>query len=407
MNPQPLDLNSRLASHLADIPRSGIRDFFEVVETMTDVISLGIGEPDFVTPWHIREATIYALEHGRTNYTSNLGTPRLRELISSHVAERDGVFYSPKDEVLVTVGVSEALDLALRALINPGDEVIYHEPCYVSYSPSIVMAHGVPVGVPTYAEDGFGVRAEMIRERITPKTKAVILSFPTNPTGGVLESPELERVAEVAIEHDLLVITDEIYSELTYDGGRHQSIAAVPGMRERTIFLHGFSKAYAMTGYRLGYACAPAVLTEAMMKIHQYSMLCASILAQEAACEALENGQRAVEEMRDAYEGRRNVIVDSLNEIGLACLKPKGSFYVFPDIRGTGLSSKEFALRLLKEKSVAVVPGTAFGPSGEGFVRACYATRLDQIKEACRRIGDFCAEVGMKNPSVVETSQIA
>lgn len=383
-----------LAQHMTTIPRSGIRDFFQVVETMPEVISLSIGEPDFVTPWNIREATIYALEKGKTTYTSNLGSPKLRDLISDHIAQRVGVRYQPKNEILVTVGVSEALDLALRALINPGDEVLYHEPCYVSYSPSILMAHGVPVAVPTRVEEGFSVTAEAIKSRITPRTKAILLNFPTNPTGGVLLGEELERVAEVCIKHDLIVITDEIYDELIYDGIRHESIVSIPGMRERTIYLNGFSKAYAMTGFRLGYSCAPAWLTEAMMKIHQYSMLCASILAQEAACEALANGAASVEEMRKSYEMRRNFIVERLNGLGMKCLKPKGSFYVFPQVPGyTGLNSKDFALGFLNQHKVAFVPGSAFGPSGEGYVRCCYATALTQIKEAMDRLEIYLGDL--------------
>ena len=386
-----------LANHLQQIPRSGIRDFFEVVETMANVISLSIGEPDFATPWHIREATIYALEQGKTGYTSNLGSPKLRDAIAKHVRKHFGIQYQPRTEVLVTVGVSEALDLALRAIINPGDEVLYHEPCYVSYNPGIQMAHGVPVPVPTRESEAFALTAQEIEKRITPKSKALVLNFPTNPTGGCLERDELERIAHLACQHDLLVITDEIYSELVYDGHQHISIATFPGMRERTIFLHGFSKAYAMTGYRLGYACAPAPLTEAMMKIHQYSMLCASILAQEAAFEALENGAAEVERMRKSYEMRRNFIVSKFNEIGLPCLKPKGSFYVFPKVRSVGLSSKDFALGLLQEKKVAVVPGSAFGASGEGFIRCCYATSIEQIKEAMGRIEAYCQELDSRS----------
>ena len=380
---------SPVARHVRDIPRSGIRDFFEVVQTMADVISLGIGEPDFVTPWHIREAAVYSLERGHTGYTSNLGLPKLREHIARYVQKHFGVAYDGQTEVLVSVGVSEALDLALRALLDPGDEVLYHEPCYVSYSPSIALAHGVPVAVPTRAEDGFALRAEAVAARITPRSKVLMLNFPTNPTGATMRVEELESIAALCRRHDLIVLTDEIYSELTYDGGAHTSIAALPGMRERTIFLHGFSKAFAMTGFRIGYACAPAPLIEAMMKIHQYGILCASITSQEAAIEALKHGDPAVETMRRDYEGRRNFIVKALNDLGLPCHKPRGSFYVFPDIRPSGLTSQEFSLRLLKEKKVAVVPGTAFGPSGEGFVRACYATSLPQIKTAIGLIGEF------------------
>jgi aminotransferase len=380
---------SRIADHVRTIPRSGIRDFFEIVQSMKEVISLGIGEPDFVTPWHIREAAIYSLEKGRTGYTSNLGAPRLRRAIAAYVENHFSVGYNPHDEIIVTVGVSEAIDLALRALLNPGDEVLYHEPCYVSYSPSILLAGGVPVAVATRAEDEFTLRAADLEKAITPKTRVLMLNFPTNPTGAVMPQEEFKKIAALAVKHDLVVLSDEIYSELTYDEVPHHSIAALPGMKERTVFLHGFSKAFAMTGWRIGYACGPADIIEAMMKIHQYSILCAPVMAQEAALEALERGQRSMERMREEYRLRRNLIVTSLTEAGIPCHLPKGAFYVFPDIRGTGMTSKDFALKLLEEKKVAVVPGTAFGPSGEGYVRCSYATALDQIKIAVERIADF------------------
>jgi len=380
---------SRIADHVRTIPRSGIRDFFEIVQSMKEVISLGIGEPDFVTPWHIRESAIYSLEKGRTGYTSNLGAPRLRRAIAAYVENHFSVGYNPHDEIIVTVGVSEAIDLALRALLNPGDEVLHHEPCYVSYSPSILLAGGVPVAVATRAEDEFTIRAADLEKAITPKTRVLMLNFPTNPTGAVMPQEELKKIAALAVKHDLVVLSDEIYSELTYDEVPHHSIAALPGMKERTVFLHGFSKAFAMTGWRIGYACGPADIIEAMMKIHQYSILCAPVMAQEAAFEALERGQRSMERMREEYRLRRNLIVTSLNEAGIPCHLPKGAFYVFPDIRGTGMTSKDFALKLLEEKKVAVVPGTAFGPSGEGYVRCSYATALDQIKIAVERISDF------------------
>ncbi len=380
---------SPVAAHVRAIPRSGIRDFFEVVQSTPGVISLGIGEPDFVTPWHIREAAIYSLEKGRTGYTSNLGLPNLRAGIAGYVAGQFGVRYDPASEVIVTVGVSEAIDLALRALLDPGDEVIYHEPCYVSYSPSIALAHGMPVAVCTRAEDGFALRAEAVAAAITPRTKVLMLNFPTNPTGGVLSAADLEGIAELCRRHDLIVLTDEIYSELLYDGARHTSLASLPGMRERTILLHGFSKAFAMTGWRIGYACASAELVEAMMKIHQYGILCASITSQEAAIEALRRGAPEIERMRRDYEARRNFIVKACNDLGLPCLTPRGAFYVFPDIRSTGLTSQEFALRLLREKKVAVVPGPAFGACGEGHVRCSYATSLPQIKTAMRLMGEF------------------
>lgn len=383
---------SFVADHVAGIPRSGIRDFFELVQNTTGVISLGVGEPDFATPWHIREAAIYALERGRTQYTSNLGLLKLREAIARYVAKNFSVAYDPRNQVIVTVGVSEALDLALRAVLNPGDEVIYHEPCYVSYSPSVVLAHGKPVPVACRAEDGFAVTARAIEAAITPRSKVLMLNFPTNPTGGTMTRAQLEEIAAVARRHNLLVLSDEIYSELTFEG-EHVSIASLPGMAERTIFLHGFSKAYAMTGFRIGYACGPAALIEAMMKIHQYSMLCASIIAQEAALEALERGGPATAEMREQYRLRRNFIVKSLNDMGLKCHLPRGSFYAFPSLENVGLPAKEFALGLLKEEQVACVPGGAFGASGEQFLRCCFATAFDQLEEAMKRMARHVARV--------------
>ena len=366
-----------IAAHVREIPKSGIREFFDIVAQEKEVISLGVGEPDFDTPWHIREAAIYSLEHGRTHYTSNLGLPELRTSICKYVHKHFRIAYDPRTEVIITVGVSEAIDLALRALLDPGDEVLYHEPCYVSYSPSVIMAHGVPVAVPTRAEENFRLTAEALAQYITPRSKVLMLNFPCNPTGATQTRAELEKIARLCIDHDLIVLTDEIYSELTYDGAEHFSIAALPGMRDRCIFLHGFSKAFAMTGFRIGYACAPAPLTDAMMKIHQYAILCANTMAQDAAIEALENGSRAVEAMRREYEHRRNYIVRSLNDLGLTCFQPVGAFYVFPNITSSGLTSRQFSLGLLEKKKVACVPGPAFGPSGEGFVRCCYATSLD------------------------------
>jgi aminotransferase len=388
-----MTLKKQIANHVRTIPRSGIRDFFEIVQSMKDVISLGIGEPDFHTPWHIREAAIYSLERGHTGYTSNLGLPKLRECISGYVAQHFGVRYDAATEIIVTVGVSEAIDLALRALLNPGDEVLYHEPCYVSYNPSIALAHGIPVAVPTRAEENFQLTAAALETKITAASKVLMLNFPCNPTGATQTREELEKIAELCIQHDLVVLTDEIYSELTYEGGEHVSIAALPGMRERTVFLHGFSKAFAMTGFRIGYACAPAILTEAMMKVHQYAILCANTMAQDAAIEALEHGAKDVDSMRKEYEMRRNFIVRSLNDLGLECFKPHGAFYVFPNITSSGLSSRDFSLQLLEKKKVACVPGTAFGPSGEGFIRCSYATSLEQIKIAMERLAEFVAEV--------------
>jgi len=382
-----------IAEHIKGIPRSGIRDFFEIVQSMSDVISLGIGEPDFATPWHIREAAIYALERGRTGYTSNLGLPRLRRSISDYIQKHFGIRYEPLSEILVSVGVSEAIDLALRALLNQGDEVIYHEPCYVSYAPSIVMAGGVARAVTTRADEGFILHAEELEKAITPRTRVLMLNFPTNPTGAAMDPEELEKIAAVCVKHDLVVLTDEIYSELTYEGRPHHSIATIPGMRERTVLLHGLSKAFAMTGWRIGFACAPAELIEAMMKIHQYSILCAPIMGQDAAIEALDRGEQSVNGMRREYEMRRNFIVSSLRDMGLDCPSPRGAFYVFPKITSTGLSSRDFSLRLLHEKKVAVVPGPAFGSGGEGHVRCSFATALDQIKIAMVRMAEFCREL--------------
>ncbi|HVQ21393.1 MAG TPA: aminotransferase class I/II-fold pyridoxal phosphate-dependent enzyme [Terrimicrobiaceae bacterium] len=387
-------MSIQIADHVREIPRSGIRDFFEIVQTMSDVISLGIGEPDFATPWHIREAVIYSLEKGRTGYTSNLGLPRLRRTISDYVNDHFGVRYEPLSEVLVSVGVSEAIDIALRAVLNPGDEVLYHEPCYVSYNPSVALARGVARAIPTRASDHFVLRSEALERAITPRTKVLMLNFPTNPTGATMPADELERIAAVCVRHNLVVLSDEIYSELTYDSAAHPSVVALPGMEERTILLHGVSKAFAMTGWRIGFACAPQPVIEAMMKIHQYAILCAPIMGQEAAIEALERGEESMLKMRREYELRRNYIVSGFNDLGLECFKPRGAFYVFPKIASTGLSSREFSLQLLREKKVAVVPGSAFGASGEGHVRCSYATALGQIKIAIERIGEFCKGLG-------------
>ncbi len=377
-----MDIQSKLAGHLNAIPRSGIRDFFELVIGRDDVISLGVGEPDFTTPWAIREAAIYSLEKGETSYTSNLGLLTLRQKIADYVTDFFHVSYRPENEVLITVGVSEALDLALRALLDPGDEVIYHEPCYVSYSPSIIMAHGVAVPVATTKEDGFSLKPAALAAAITPRTKVIMLNFPTNPTGAVASREDLEGIAKLCIEHDLIVLSDEIYSELRYDDEEHLSIASLPGMRERTILLHGFSKAFAMTGFRLGYACAPPELIEAMMKIHQYGILCAPITSQAAALEALSGGESLYAPMKREYRKRRDFLVDQLNGMGIDCHSPGGAFYVFPDIQKFGLSSQEFAMGLLETEKVAAVPGDAFGACGEGFLRCCYATGMDELKQA-------------------------
>ncbi|MBM4142573.1 MAG: aminotransferase class I/II-fold pyridoxal phosphate-dependent enzyme [Lentisphaerae bacterium] len=377
-----------VAPHLRDVPRSGIRDFFEIVSQREDVISLSIGEPDFVAPWHIREAAVFALDRGATSYTANLGLRELRQAVAAYVRRSFGPSYDPDTEILITVGVSEALDLAVRAVIAPGDEVLYHAPCYVSYAPVVAFAHGRPVAVPTRAEDGFRLRREALEAQVTPRTRALMLNFPTNPTGAVLAREDAEEIARFAVERDLLVITDEIYSELTYEAER-VSVVAMPGMRERTIFLNGFSKTWAMTGFRVGFACAPPGLTEAMMKIHQYTMLCAPVVSQRAAIEALRGGDRDRDHMRAEYEKRRNFLHAGLNEIGLPCGLPGGAFYVFPSVAGRGLTSKEFSLRLLDEEKVACVPGSAFGSAGEGFIRCCFATDIEDIKEALARMGRF------------------
>jgi aminotransferase len=388
----PKSLRDRIAARVRDIPRSGIRDFFDIVSSRDDVISLGVGEPDFVTPWHIREAAITALEQGVTSYTSNLGLLSLRKELSAYVHSITGIRYCPENEILVTVGVSEAMDLAIRALIEPGDEVLYHEPCYVSYNPVITFAYGVPVKVETSAENGFKLTRAQLEAKVTDKTKVLILNFPTNPTGATLSREEMQEICEFAIEHDLIVLSDEIYGELSYDAP-HVSLLSVPGMKERTVYLHGFSKAWAMTGFRLGFACAPPELTEAMMKIHQYTMLCAPILSQRAALEALKNPCGDIAEMRESYALRRNFMHRSFLDMGINCFLPGGAFYMFPTIGQFGLSSYDFAMKLLEEENVAVVPGTAFGACGQGSVRCCYATSFNDIKEAMARIARFVARL--------------
>ena len=381
-------LHSRIAKTVRDIPRSGIRDFFEIVSSREGVISLGIGEPDFVTPWHIREAAALALDRGVTSYTSNMGLLSLRRGISKYVEKKTGIAYNPEDEVLVTVGVSEGLDLAIRALIEPGDEVLYHEPSYVSYNPLIALAYGVAVAVETQKENGFRLTRAELEKKATPKTKVLLLNYPNNPTGAALSKEDVEEIAAFAIERDLIVFTDEIYDELTYDR-EHFSIISVPGMRERTIYLHGFSKAWAMTGFRMGFTCAPPELTEAMMKIHQYSMLCAPVLSQEASIEALKHAEKDIAYMKAEYKKRRNFIYASFKEMGIPCIRPEGAFYAFADISQFGMTAHEFSLKLLDEQNVACVPGTAFGACGEGFIRCSYATSLDEIKEAMVRIARF------------------
>lgn len=387
---------SKIASSL---PPSGIRRFFDIAAQMKDVISLGVGEPDFTTPWGIREAGIESLTRGETNYTSNYGMLELRELISRYLATRYGVSYHPASEILVTIGVSEGMDLAMRAILDAGDEVLVPEPSYVSYRPCVLLAGGVPVSIPTTAKGQFLPTLEQLEEALTPRTKAIVMGYPSNPTGGTLTPERLREMVDFAVRHDLYLVSDEIYDRLTYEG-EHLCVPATEGARERTILLNGFSKAYAMTGWRLGYACAPANVLEAMMKIHQYTIMCAPITAQRAAIEAIKHGDAAVDEMVAEYNRRRRLIVAGLNEIGLTCHMPRGAFYAFPSIASTGLTSEEFANRLLFEEHVAVVPGNAFGAGGEGHIRCSYATASDKIQIALDRIARFVEKVAQeKTPS--------
>jgi aminotransferase len=388
-----LDTTRFIARHVAGLRRSGIRDFFELVAKTDGVISLGIGEPDFDTPQPIRDAVKTAMDTGKTHYTSNLGQPDLRKEISRYVESYFHVPYSWEDEILVTVGVSEALDLAMRALLNPGDKVLYHQPCYVSYAPTVDLVHGVGVPVATSAVEQFSLDAPALQAAWEPGCKLLLLNLPCNPTGGVCSKEQLERIAKFAIEKDLIVISDEIYSELIFEG-THTSIASLPGMRERTLLLHGFSKAFAMTGFRLGYACGPAPLIEAMMKVHQYSMLCAPSISQEGALAALRLGDDATKFMRDRYRERRDLFVGRINAAGIKCHSPRGSFYAFPSITSTGLDEGEFARRLLLEHKVAVVPGTAFGDAGKGHVRACFTANEQKLNAACDRIEQMLATLG-------------
>lgn len=377
-----------VAERVREIPPSGIRKFFDLVLEMDDVISLGVGEPDFVTPWHIREACIYSLEKGATTYTSNYGLLELRELISKCYRKDHNLDYNPGNEILVTTGVSEAADLAFRAIINPGDEVIIPEPCYVSYKPSVFLAGGIPVPVPTYQDDEFRVTADQIKESITDKTKALVLSYPNNPTGAVMGKKDLEEIADVANENDLAVISDEVYGKLTYEGS-HTCFSELRGMKERSIILNGLSKSHAMTGMRIGFALGSEELIGAMTKIHQYSMLCAPITAQMGAIEALKNGDGEMKKMVREYDRRRRLVVDGLNKMGLDCFEPRGAFYAFPSIKSTGMTSEEFAERLLKEQKVAVVPGDVFGDCGAGYLRCSYATSREELIEALARIEAF------------------
>lgn len=385
-------MRNPLSKTIVTIQPSGIRKFFDIVSEMEDAISLGVGEPDFDTPWHIREEGIYSLEKGRTIYTSNAGLKDLKIEIDHYLNRRFGVSYDYSQEILVTVGGSEAIDIAMRAMLDPGDEVLIPQPSYVSYEPCAVLANGVPVIIELKAEHEFRLTAEELEAAITPKTKLLVLPFPNNPTGAVMEKEDLEKIAEVILRHDIFVISDEIYSELTYLEN-HVTIASIPGMRERTILINGFSKSYAMTGWRLGYACGPKEIIAQMLKIHQYAIMCAPTTSQYAAVEALRNGDEDVLQMREEYNGRRRYLMHRFRDMGLACFEPFGAFYVFPCIREFGMTSDEFANELLKSQKVAVVPGTAFGKCGEGFVRISYAYSLDKLKKAMDRIETFVKEL--------------
>ena len=377
-----------ISKKMSNVSPSGIRKFFDLLSSMEDVISLGVGEPDFITPWHIREAAIHSLERGYTMYTSNHGLPELRQELAQHLQSCHKLSYNPDSELLITVGVSEGFDLALRAILDPDDEVIMPDPCYVAYPACTSLAGGIPVLVPTTEDNDFKVRADAIEQRITTRTKAIFIGYPANPTGAIMPREELAQVAELARHYDLLVISDEVYDKLVY-GVEHTCLATLPEMKERTILLNGFSKAYAMTGWRIGYAAANQEIIEAMTKIHQYTMLCAPMMGQMAAIEALKRGSSEVEAMVREYDQRRRIIVDGLRNIGLSCFEPRGAFYAFPSIKVTGMNSEEFAEKLLMEEKVAVVPGSAFGQCGEGYVRCCYATSLPEIEEALRRMGRF------------------
>lgn len=382
-----------MADYLSPMARgikpSGIRRFFDLVSTRKDVITLGVGEPDYVTPWHVREAAVYALEIGKTQYTSNAGMPELRDAIGQYLNDQFAVEYDPADEILVTVGGSEAIDLALRALITPGDEILIPEPCYISYSPITSLSGGVAVGIETFAKDNFKLKAESLRAAITPRSKVLILCYPSNPTGGIMTYEDWLPIAKVVEENDLIVISDEIYAELTY-GSKHVSFAAVPGMKDRTILVSGFSKAFAMTGWRMGYACGHTDLIAAMLKIHQYTVMCAPIMGQYAALEALTaHGLEEKDRMMESYNQRRRLVVKGFRDIGLECHEPEGAFYAFPSIQSTGLTSEQFAQRLLEEANVAAVPGDVFGLGGEGHIRCSYATSILQLTEAIDRIGNF------------------
>lgn len=393
-----MNYDSVVCRRMADVPPSGIRKFFDIVSEMKDAISLGVGEPDFTTPWAYNDAAIYSLRQGHTHYTSNWGLLELRRAIAGYLENRFELKYDPKDEILVTVGASEGIDLALRALVEPGDEVIAPDPTYVSYAPGIAFAGGTCVPLQTCAKDAFRMTPEALKACLSPKTKALILPYPNNPTGGVMGREDLEKIAEVLKDTNVVVIADEIYAELTYGGRKHQSFAAIPGMWERTITLSGFSKAFAMTGWRLGYACAPRELTALMCKIHQFTMLCAPTAGQYAALEALkvgaDNDYADVATMVRAYDRRRRLVVDGFNALGLPCFEPLGAFYAFPSVKGTGMDSQEFCHKLLTEQKVAAVPGDAFGAGGEGHIRISYASSHEKLAEALKRIGKFLEKHG-------------
>ncbi len=385
-------MRNPLSKTIVTIKPSGIRKFFDLVNEMEGVISLGVGEPDFDTPWHIRDEGIYALEKGKTFYTSNSGLTELRQEIANYIKRTQGVTYDPKKEIMVTVGGSEAIDVAFRAMLDPEDEVLIPEPSYVSYVPCAVLAGGKPVIIDLKAENDFRLTAEEVIEKITEKTKILVLPFPNNPTGSVMGKEELEKIAKVVIEKDIFVLSDEIYAELTYNG-KHVSITSIEGMRERTVLINGFSKAHAMTGWRLGYACAPEVILKQMLKIHQYAIMCAPTTSQYAAVEALKNGDKDVEEMRRSYNHRRRFLMNAFREMGLDCFEPFGAFYVFPCIKEFGMTSEEFATKFLMEEKVATVPGTAFGASGEGFLRISYAYSLETLKIAMEKLAKFITKL--------------
>jgi len=381
-------MNRFVSSVVKEIAPSGIRKFFDLVSQTEGVISLGVGEPDFVTPWHIREACFYSLEKGYTMYTSNHGLPELREEIAAYEKKRIGISYEPENEILVTVGVSEAVDLAFRTLLEPGDEVLVPEPSYVSYGPGATLAYGKAVPVPTYDEDQYRLRADVLEKCLSPRSKILVLAYPNNPTGGIMYREDLEALVDIIVKNDLIVISDEIYSELTYNG-KHVSITSFPGMKDRTVLMNGFSKAYAMTGWRVGYACGHPDIIAGMTKIHQYTIMCAPIMGQKAALEALRHGEGEMRKMVDDYNHRRKLILSGFHEIGMECFEPRGAFYCFPSIKNSGMNSEDFCEQLLMEEQVAVVPGNAFGSNGEGFIRCCYAASIKNIEEALEKMGRF------------------